>query len=269
MISIKNLLVVALATLATVGCATKPTIQLLSSDEASAYKQRLDQIKKVEIFYSNDNGIVVTDGGGSGAVGLGGLLGPVGAILAAAADAASKISSTERAKVRGKEYSDKVRKDLPDANLSRAFAEALADKVRKTGREVKLTALTSNRTASDLSTYKELSSVEEDVAAILIWNNPGFSAESSTSAYQSSAVIDFFCQDSKRVKLLDGQIRNATDTSIRSFSGLLENIGESFAKLSTNYMLGHERIVKACLDVPTEKKPTDTLVNIYKGIQKQ
>jgi hypothetical protein len=263
---IKKLSVMVFSLLVLVGCASVPPKQVLSAQEKENYRERISRMKSVDILYSNDNGIVVLDGGGSGGVGLAGLLGPIGFLTAIAIDAASKRSKEERARVRGKEFSDKVRADLPEANLSKDFAEQVANKLLERGIEVALSPLTSNRTSADLATYPELAKVAANRASIVIWNNPGITAESATSAYITTAVTDFYCADVDKVKILDGQILRRGDTVGRTFQGLKDNIDATYSALRTLYLTGYGEIIKKCFDVPEEKPTIDALVPIYKKL---
>ena len=246
------------------GCATKPTQQLLTENETREYKQRLDRIKKIEVFYSNDNSIAVFDSGGSGAAGMSGLLGPIGMLAALAVDASSKISAIDRAKDRSKELSDKVRSELPEANLSRDFAELIAEKLRGSGREVSLTALTTDRASNDLAKYPQITQISDDRGVVVIWNNPGFTSESSTAPYLTSAVIDYYCQDSDKRKLVDGQIKSQGDSVGRTFSGLKDEIKTVYPKLRLHYLKQSAALVNECFDVPIEKRTVDRLNAIYK-----
>jgi hypothetical protein len=246
--------------LSLIGCASAPAVApVYSSDEIAVFNKRLENIKKVEILYSNDNGIVVLDQGGSGVAGLGGLLGPIGAIAAAAADAASKKNAAERAKTRSVEYAKKVREVLPQYNLSRDYAEAVASKIRSTGREAVIKPLVSERSATDLAKYPELTSVEKGSAAIVIWNNPGFFAESATSAYVASTGIDYYCQDSEGVKIVDGRILRRGAEVSSTYSNLLDDISNSYQKLRAAYLEKPEIVVDECLTVPKQKRSTDRL----------
>ncbi|TAG25300.1 MAG: hypothetical protein EAZ37_13300 [Burkholderiales bacterium] len=255
---------IALVLVFLTGCASAPQKQVLSVQEKADYAQRIARIKSVDILYSNDNHVVVLDGGGSGSVGMAGLLGPVGLLAAVAIDGASKLSKEERSKARSKEFSDKVRSELPSANLSKDFADQVASKLRDRGMEVTVTPLTSSRTSADLATYPELANIAAGRAAVVIWNNPGLTAESATSAYVTSAVIDYYCADADKTKILDGRIVRRGDSVARTFQGLMDPISQTYSSLRTLYLSGHINIVQQCFDVPDEKRPIDVLKSIAK-----
>lgn len=245
------------------GCATAPK-PMLSTQEKAEFGARLERIKSVEILYSDKDAITVVDGGGSGAIGLAGLLGPIGLIAAVVADGASKVTRMERGQARTSEFKAKVLAELPMSNLSRDFAEQVAEKLTARGMEVKLTPLSGSRPGFDLATYPEVANVAPGRAAIVLWNNPGIAAESATAAYQASAVVDFYCQDADKNKIVDGQLRSTGGDVGRSFAGLLADVKPVYESVRTHYLKHHEKIVQECFSVPDEKRPTDRLKEIYK-----
>lgn len=257
-------IVAAVAVGVLAGCATAPK-PILSPQEKAEFGARLERIKSVEILYSDKDAITVVDSGGSGAVGLAGLLGPIGLLAAVVADGASKLSRMERAKERTTEFKAKVLAELPTSNLSRDFAEHVAEKLTARGMAVKLTPLSGTRPGFDLATYPEVANVEPGHAALVIWNSPGITAESATAAYQASAVVEFYCQDADKNKIVDGRLRSTGADVGRSFAGLLADVKPVYESVRKNYLTHHEKIVQECFTVPDEKRPVDRLKEMYKN----
>lgn len=246
------------------GCATAPK-PILSPQQKADYGARLERIKSVEILYSEKDAITVVDGGGSDSIGLAGLLGPIGLLAAVVADGASKVSRTDRAKERTTEFRTKVMAELPTSNLSRDFAEHVAEKLKARGMEVRLTPLSGSRPGFDLATYPEVANVAPGRAALVLWNSPGITAESATAAYKTSAVVDFYCQDADKKKIVDGQLRSTGEDVGRSFSGLLADVKPVYESVRKHYLTHHEKIVQECFSVPDEKRSMDRLKEIYKS----
>lgn len=261
-----NLRVIALAITVGMlgGCATS-TKPIISPQEQADYSARLERIKSVEILYSDQDAITVVDSGGTGAIGFAALLGPIGMLAAVVADGASKMTSLDRANARTAEFKAKVLTELPNSNLSKDFAEHVAEKLTARGMQVKLTALSGSRPGFDLATYPEVANVESGRAALVIWNNPGISAESATAAYKASAVVEFYCQDADKRKIVDGQVRSTGGDVGRSFAGLLTDIKPAYETVRAHYLTLHQKVIDECFNVPNEQRPIDRLKVIYKG----
>lgn len=94
---------------------------------------------KVEIVYNAKPQLVVLDTGATPIVGLGGLFGPVGTLVAAGIDVASRNNSLDQVQSRSKRFQQAVEESNGELTLHQEYAERLADAMRATGREVKLT----------------------------------------------------------------------------------------------------------------------------------
>ncbi|MDH6590520.1 hypothetical protein M2165_000409 [Variovorax sp. TBS-050B] len=132
---IKRVFSVLTATALLAACASQPR----QTAAEAAEPERLSH-PRVEIVYNAKPELVVLDTGATPTAGFGGLLGPVGALVAIGVDAASRNNSINQVSSRSKRFQDAVEESSGgDLALHREYAERLAAAMRATGREVKLT----------------------------------------------------------------------------------------------------------------------------------
>lgn len=115
-------------------CSSQPRQAAAEADEPEPLSH-----PRVEIVYNAKPELVVLDSGATPTAGLGGLLGPVGALVAIGVDAASRNNSMNQVASRSKRFQDAVEESSGELTLHREYAERLAEAMRATGREVKLT----------------------------------------------------------------------------------------------------------------------------------
>jgi hypothetical protein len=180
------------------GCAA-PLPQYLSQKKEN--QAAIGKIQQVEIFYHADDGYVVLDLGGSSMTGLGGLLGPIGALVALAADAGSKLTMAERAAGRTKEFTNAVRQRFPGQDLNLEFAQKLAALIQETGRTVKITKI--DRPTGDMLMSKSIPTnlpVTENHVPVLLRISSGYGAESATTSYRPFIKAEYvLARDAKQV----------------------------------------------------------------------
>ena len=186
----KKILILTVSLILLAGCATGPDKAALA-----ARKQATDPLTKVEILYNAPEELVVLDGGGSGAAGFSALLGPVGMLIALGVNAGSKLSAAERAEARSKEFTAAVRKSVAAQEMNQQFAQALAARIRASGREVKLTP--TKRANGPLPDIK-VPEVQQaaDYAPLMVRITTGYGAKDSTSAFRPLVTIEYVLKKS-------------------------------------------------------------------------
>ncbi|MCA1323768.1 hypothetical protein [Herbaspirillum sp. alder98] len=164
------------------GCASAPK-QVEQKERA---RKDIEKITAVEIFYHPTH-YVVMDLGGSSVSGIGGIFGVFGAIAGAAIEASSKLTFKERTEARSKEFMALL-KDAKTPDLNAAQAEYLATLIRKSGREVIVTAVERPTQETSLMDVKD---GEPGVARLILRVTSGYTAETATASYKSTAITEF------------------------------------------------------------------------------
>ncbi|CAB3867018.1 MULTISPECIES: hypothetical protein [Achromobacter] len=232
----KKLLCIVLIFLS--GCAVKqppPKYQL----DKQANQAFIQSGKSVEIFYHDDN-FVVMDLGGSQAAGLLGILGPVGLLVGLSAHAAHKLDFRARTERRSEEFSKLVGENISDQSINQAFARQIGDLLAKDGREVKVTKVTRPSGSDDLA-----ASVSEDLVPteghmqLLLRLTTGYAAASATDSYKPMTVIEYALKDEHGKPLMArsfNRFYGDSDKTFLTFASLIEDYkgahGELGARLS-------------------------------------
>lgn len=121
----KKLFAIVTAILFLSGCAGIP--------QKEAHKAEISAIKNIEIFYHPDSyGVIVIESGGLFAL--------------------ASIGESSRIEQRSKEFTNAIHESFPDKNLNLSFAQKLAEKIRASGREVKITKI--DRPVGDWNIFK-------------------------------------------------------------------------------------------------------------------
>ena len=114
-----------------VGCAAQSKQAAIEEPEPLSHP-------RLEIVYNATPELVVLDTGATPTVGLGGLFGPLGVLVSIGVDAASRNNSLNQVESRSKRFQQAVQDSSGELTLHKEYAERLADAMRATGREVKL-----------------------------------------------------------------------------------------------------------------------------------
>ena len=151
---------------------------------------------RVEIFYESKPQLVVLDTGATPTAGLGGLFGPVGALVTIGIDAASRSNSINQVESRSKRFQQAVQESVGELTLHREYAEQLAQAMRATGRDVKLTPgerPTGSARKMDLAGVVPTPGYE----VMLLRISTGYGAPAVTSDYWPNVVVDYALRDDK------------------------------------------------------------------------
>ena len=134
-VAMKTLVPLLAAAALLAGCAAS-TPQTAQQTRPEATRS----LAKIELLYNEEDQFTVVDGGGSAVAGFAGLLGPVGTLVALGFEVGSRATLADRKERRSKEFTAAAKNDgAASASLSRQFAERFAQRLRESGREVKLT----------------------------------------------------------------------------------------------------------------------------------
>lgn len=221
---VSTLLTIALLS----SCASQ---QVATPSLKEVNRVKVNSISKVEVFYHEDIYSII-DLGGSGLSGLSGLFGPLGTLVGMTADSASKGTMKSRAETRSEEFTKYVLQDNT-SSLSYDFANALADKLKAEGKQVKVTKI--NRPMGDnslvLSTTSDITPTS-DYARLILRITPGYGAQSATSSYQSLMLIETLLQDEYGGPISEYKVtkRNFSE-SYFTFAGLLSDHKKAFNDL--------------------------------------
>lgn len=219
----KKLLSIALIFLS--GCAIKqppPKYQL----DKQANQAVIQSSKPVEIFYHADDYLIL-DLGGSKALGVLGILGPVGLLVGMTTDAAHKLDMKSRAERRTKEFSALIAQDSPERSINREFALQIGDLLAKDGRAVKVTKVLRPVGNADLAL-----SVSEDLVPtdgymqLLLRLGTAYAAASATDTYKPMTMIEYALKDSDGRALMsrsDSRVYDQSDKTFLTYAGLLED----------------------------------------------
>lgn len=155
---------------------------------------------RVEIFYNAEPELVVRDSGAIPAVGLIGLLGPVGALAAMGVDALSRGNATQQAGERSQRFTQAVRGEVGDLALNHEYAQRLAEALRSTGREVKLTpAARALGTAGELHLEGLMPTPGHDVLLLRI--STAYWAPDLGSSFRPYARVEYALRDDQLAPL--------------------------------------------------------------------
>lgn len=151
---------------------------------------------RVEIVYNAKSELEVLDTGATPTVGLGGLFGPVGVLVSIGVDAASRNNSINQVESRGKRFQQAVRDSNGELTLHQEYAERLAEVMRATGREVKLTP--SDR-ATGGARKMELAGLTATPGyeVMLLRITAGYGAPSLTADFRPIIVVEYALRDDK------------------------------------------------------------------------
>lgn len=219
--------ITALATGCASDAANKSAAKTLERQKAT------QAIRRMEIVYDDDPDIVVLDGGGSGLVNMSGLLGPLGMLVGLAAHGASKATMADRVGRRSKEFTAAAREQSPDYAAGTQIAMILADLLRASGREVKLTKA-ARPTGSDRLADSAVPDVtfSPGFAVLVLRTTVGYAAESATASYRPMVVAESVLRQTDSTVLNEDVVRQQDDEpSYATYSGLLGEHVQAFEAL--------------------------------------
>lgn len=232
----KKLLSIVLILLS--GCAIKQPTPKYQLDK-QANQALIQSGKPVEIFYHDDQ-FVIMDLGGSKAAGMLGILGPVGLLMGMTADAAHKLDFKARTERRSEEFSKLVGENFPDQSINQVFARQIGDLIAKDGRGVKVTKVTRPSGSDNLaaSVSKDLTPTE-GYMQLLLRLSAGYGATSATDTYKPVTVIEYALKDEDGKALMSrsfDRFYGESDKTFFTYAGLLEDYkgarGELGARLN-------------------------------------
>ncbi len=149
------------------------------------------------------------DAGGSGYAGLSGLLGPIGLIAGLGAHAASKTTMADRARSRSADFTKAVHDASGTHDFTEQFAQNLAEQLRVTGREVKLTEI--ERPLGDAALSKSMAKnmvFTPGYTALVLRTSKSYVAESATSSYRPVAIVEFALMSNPQQPLIESSLSN-------------------------------------------------------------
>lgn len=151
---------------------------------------------RVEIVYNVKPELVVLDTGATPTVGLGGLFGPIGVLVAVGMDAASRNNSINQVESRSKRFHQAVQDSSGELTLHRDYAESLAEAMRATGREVKLTP---SARATRAARKMELPGLTPTPGyeVMLLRISTSYGAPDLTSDFRPVVVVEYALRDDK------------------------------------------------------------------------
>lgn len=162
------------------GCANNALV----AKQARIRDATIAGLERIEIFYLPQDKLPIVDHGGTALSSLSSVvLGPVGMLVVMGASAGSKLTATQRAAVRSKAFSQAVAGSLPGTDLNRDFAEALAKRIRASGREARVTAAEPFK--GDLQTMRlQRLAASAGFTPLLLNITAGYTAPDALSSYQ-------------------------------------------------------------------------------------
>lgn len=168
-------------------CANRPAQTVVEEPEPLSYP-------RLEIVYNAKAELGVLDTGATPTVGLGGLFGPVGALVAIGVDAASRNNSINQVESRSKRFQQAVQDSAGELTLHKEYAERLAEAMRATGREVKLTP---SERATGAARKMELAglTVTPGYEVMLLRITTGYGAPSLTSDFRPVVMVEYALRD--------------------------------------------------------------------------
>jgi hypothetical protein len=203
----KKLIALFTASIVLAGCAAGPNKAALQ-----ARKEALATISKVEVFYNGKDELGVIDGGGSSMTGLAGLFGPIGLLVAVGADAGSKLTLTERAAARSKEFTTVIGKSETAQTLNHQFAEELAARIRASGKEVKITPIQRIKGGALASNRLPDAEFTPGYAPLFLRITTGYGAKDALSSYRPVIVIELALKrDSQAMTVYENTFTSPAD----------------------------------------------------------
>lgn len=151
---------------------------------------------RIEIVYNAKSELGVLDTGATPTVGLGGPLGPVGMLVTIGIDAASRNSSLNQVASRSQRFKQAVQDSSGELTLHEEYVERLADAMRATGREVKITP---RERATGAARKMELAGLTATPGyeVMLLRITAGYGAPSLTSDFRPIIVVEYALRDDK------------------------------------------------------------------------
>lgn len=220
-----------------VGCASGPKQATNEEPEPLSYP-------RVEIVYNAKAELAVLDTGATPTAGLGGLFGPVGALVAIGVDAASRSNSIDQVASRSKRFQQAIEDDLGELALNREYAERLAEAMRATGREVKLTP---GERAKGGARKMELAGLTAtpDHVVMLVRITTGYGAPSLTSDFRPVVVVEYALRDDKLQPITWNSVAsNQGSPSYFSYDTLLKEKKEAYEGLRQQLFSTVGRVMK-------------------------
>ncbi|MBB3214377.1 hypothetical protein FHW67_003694 [Herbaspirillum sp. Sphag1AN] len=212
------------------GCASTPE----HVPQKETARADIEKITKVDIFYHPAEYSVV-DAGGSSLSGLASFLGPIGTLAGAALDAGSKLTVAERATARSKEFTALI-EDAGTPEITLMQAERLAERIRESGREVRLISVKrplGKMSAMDASDPEAATAdYMPDRARLVLRVTPGYRAESAMSSFQSVMTTAFVLRDAEGKHLVSYSLRKQDNgETYMAYEGLKEAAATAAASL--------------------------------------
>jgi hypothetical protein len=218
-VAMKTLVFLLAAAALLAGCATP-------QPELQARPETTRSLAKIELLYNEEDQFTVVDGGGSAIVGLAGLLGPVGTLVALGFEVGSRANLGDRNERRSKEFMAAVKNDSTAArSLSRQFAEKFAARLRESGREVKLTpAFRVNGPVAEMRALGHRPTPGYGTLTMRI--TAAYGAPDSTSSFKPFVAVEQVLRDEQQSVVYQAtHTANLNEPAYFLYDGLLQDAG--------------------------------------------
>lgn len=199
---------------------------------------------RVEIVYNAKSELVVLDTGATGTIGLGGLFGPLGALVTIGVDIASRNSSMNQVESRSQRFQQAIVDSTGELTLHQEYAERLAEAMRATGREVKLTP---SARATGAARKMELPGLTATPGyeVMLLRITTGYGAPSLTSNFRPVIGVDYALRDDKLEPVTWNSVTsNWGSTSYFSYDTLLKENKAAYEGLRQELFATVERVMR-------------------------
>jgi len=218
--------------------------------QKKANQDAIRNIKNVEIFYHDDQYAVV-DLGGSSLAGLSGILGPIGLLAGLAADATSKLTVTERADARGKEFTESIHQHFPDQDLNLDFANQLAGLIQENGHTVKVVKIKRPQ-GKGLMSEKMPEGVPQEAGdtSVVLRITTGYGASSATADYRPLVMVEYaLARDPDHILVHNEFTVKDGEKTYATYQGLLASDAEAREQLKTTLASLAPQVYKSMFDL--------------------
>ncbi|WP_211465741.1 hypothetical protein [Collimonas silvisoli] len=244
---IKSFLFPMFLSLFLLGCATAPP----HLAQKQANRSAIEATQRIEIFYHPDQDYPVLDAGGSSYAGLSGLLGPIGMIAGLGAHAASKTTMVDRARSRSADFTKAVHDASGTHDFTEQFAQNLAEQLRLTGREVKLTKIERPTGDAVLSKSKARDMMfTPGYTALVLRTSKSYVAESATSSYRPVVIVEFALMSGPQQPLIESRLSNIlSKPTYITYSGLLDDAKQAADALDNGLLALVPQVQRVVFDM--------------------
>jgi hypothetical protein len=197
------------------GCVSAPHSAKLFN------REKIEETNKVEVFYNPEEHVVIHDFGiqSHNLMGLTGLLGPVGALVAAGASALATKSALDQAVPRSQSFNKAVASEVASLDMDDEVAQHLAERLESMGKIVKITRV------SRLAGSKPGLTIEQPYAhpelattgftptpgytPLLLRMTTGYGSPDALTDFRSVAIIEYALVDPNSHRyLVEGKLES-------------------------------------------------------------